>query len=135
MKAYHIRTNELDSHNPNGTERFILDSIYVPEKYLFVGFTAWYDMCGLIKPYSQSDCSRAQAIVDRNNDRVQGEVISEFELESSIVEKIESNSRRREIETTLEYDGSTNALVGILSGRFIKLPVKESFFSRLFSHP
>lgn len=41
MKKYdifHLRTSEPDSHDVTGFERFELDSIYIPDENLIMGF-------------------------------------------------------------------------------------------------
>jgi hypothetical protein len=116
MESYHIRTSEPDKHDPPGLESFTLDSIYVPDRKVLVGFIKWSDMRGKILNYSEIHHERAQAIVEGNKNGVEGDIISKIDLKNNTIDQIASNVHESEIYTTREYDNSTDVLVGILSG-------------------
>ena len=128
MKAYHLRTSEPDRHDPTGFESFTLDSIYVPDRKILVGFINWHNMRGMILNYSNVYHNRAQAIAAGNTEPM-GKVISIRDLDSDVVDKIASNAHEAEIKITQEYDGSTEVLVGILSGKLRR----RGFLERLLA--
>lgn len=119
MKAYHLKTNEPDPYDSIGFETFNLNSIYVPERSVLVGFIKHSGMRGEIKPYNIHYCSRAQDIVEGNRNGVLGEVASKLELTADQVDIIASH-QGSDVKTTIEYDSSTQALVGILTGELIR---------------
>jgi len=131
MKAYHIKTNEPDSHDALGFERFDLDSIYVPEKAILLGFIDWENSKGLLKNYGGGNSSytpKAEDIINGNRNNVQGKVVSTFDLDEETAEKIIKVSEgvqhgphhHKEIKITEKFDNSTDGLIRILSGESIK---------------
>ncbi len=132
MIAYHLVTSEPDHRDVMlGFEKFNLNSIYIPEESLLVGFVKWYGKKGLIKPYCEEIyCSRAQNIVKNNKNNTQGDVISEFNIGEKLVNILRTYNSEKEIKTTVDFDGSTSALINILSGELIK----KNWLSRLFSY-
>jgi hypothetical protein len=120
VKAYHLRTSEPCEVFSFGYG-LELNSIFVPTKNVLVGFVRQNNMSGLIKSYSTVNyCNRAQDIVEGNRNGVEGKIISEFELETKTVNRIGRNGRESKVTTLAEYDGSTDILVKILSGEFVK---------------
>jgi|GEM_PF-5231812 len=120
MKAYHLKTRASDSHDALGVEQYELNSIYVPEKQVLAGYILFGKNNGLIINYSKIQHERAQCIVEGNKNDVRGDVISELDLSEDIVEKIFRTKNESEIKVTKQYDGSTDTLVGILSGEYHK---------------
>ncbi len=137
-KAYHLRTNEPDSHDVmGGFERFDLDSIYIPERSILMGFVKWPNREGKIISYAAYHCTRADDIIDGNRNGVKGEVVSELELKAEQVNGIISNIRgpdkhEFEVKTTVDYNGSTEDLVKILSGEYIRKGFVRRVLEKVF---
>ncbi len=120
MKAYHIQTFEPDIYDATGLGGAYLDFIFAPEQNVLVGFLKGDGTRGRIVNYSsQRYCRNAQAIVS-DEGQVKGTVIGEVDLPDETVRKISANDSSTEITAKLNFDGSTNNLVGILCGKLVK---------------
>ncbi len=133
MKAYHIRTVEPDPYCPIGMDTFDLDSIYVPEKRILIGFAYYKEQMsnkGTILDYSNLYHDRTQAIVEGNRDGVRGNVIKELDLDPITISKIVRNGKyhTKRVKVSQIFDGSTDSLVSILSGH-IRKPILSIFYS------
>ena len=136
MKAYHLRTkhrvHDRSLFSFTGSKSLIHDSIYIPERKVFVEFSKeeYKHKYGYIMR-SDYEYEKAQQIVEGNNG-AEGEIISEPELESDVVDRIVANSKGicRTVKTRVDYDGSTEDLVRILSGELIKKGLLSRIFSR-----
>jgi len=131
MKAYHLRTIEPDKYDPMSFDTFTLDSIYVPEKKILVGFIDWKNRKGKVLNYTEIHHDRAQYIVEGNKNNVQGKVISHLELDALSADKIAKNPFEYQVKLTKKFDSQTNTLVEILTGKSMTImsKIKKYLFS------
>ncbi len=122
MESYHIKPNELDPfcYNLERFERFNLNTIYIPDRRVLVGFIDLKFPKGKIINYnSLVYINRAESILRRNRGDVKGEVIQKIDLKPEIVDQIAKFGERyhnSEISITKPFDGSTERLIQIISG-------------------
>ncbi len=130
-RAYHLQTSEPDQNDPLGVDSFELHSIYVPGRQVLVGFHKWRNESGGdVLNYSEMPAylNNAQAVVEGKR---AGAVISQFDLDVCTIYRIFSARRKNSrIKTTVQFDGSTDALVKILSGELRKKGLLEKVFAR-----
>lgn len=117
MKAYHLQTRERDKYDPMGMEYYRVDSLYVPERRVLVGFLGWKKGSGLILKYSGDKyLSQAEKIVQGNKWGVMGEVIGETDLTERDIVRIQKNENEFSVKLRRSFDRKTETLVDILTG-------------------
>lgn len=129
MRAYHIRTERQDPYDPART--LILDSLYIPDRRILLRFKLLKDgEEGVIKNL-ELDLGRAQAIIAGNQNGIAGEVVGEADVSSRDISRMINNfafCKHSTFEITGDYDGSTDCLVEMMSG---KLRKKKGLVERL----
>ena len=134
MRGYHLRTHEQSPFSFMGLSTYPLDSIYIPERQLVIGFAPTAsNLRGEVLNQSQHHM-RAQAIVDGNKNGVRGDIIGVLDLDPLTVDLIaQGRSDTSLIKLASEFDGSTNSTVEILCGELRKEPIYRRVLEAAFS--